>query len=133
MYTVSNLLFSYGRSNNDLTTPSAPINGITLSDTSSNTPCFAVAAFLTLRTRQSKVVIKLAATTLGVPKLLIGTSVGALRILELIGQQIKSPIALLYALPDNTSAGRYFPISLPFVVRNQAKRCYYDQAHIWPR
>jgi len=49
---------TYGRSNNDLTTRSAPINGITLSNTSSNTPCSAVAAFLPLRTRQSRVVTK---------------------------------------------------------------------------
>lgn len=97
----------YELSNNDFTTWSAPISGITRSNTSSNTPASAMAAFFTFLARQSSVVTRLEATTQAYSRLLIGTSVGALRILVLIGQQISRPVALLYALLDNTKAGTY--------------------------
>ena len=59
--------------------------------------------------------MRLDATTEGLSKLSTATSVTVPRILVLIGQQIISPVCLLYCFDDSTSAGRYLPISLPLV------------------
>src|SRR5487761_227242 len=94
---------------------SIPTSGIILSNTFSITPDSASVIFLALRRFQSSVVIRFDATTLGLSRLATGTSVFAPRTLVLMGQQISRPVALLYAFPDSTRAGRYLPISFPRV------------------
>lgn len=58
-------------------------------------PFFSCGDFFALWSRQDKVCIKLAATTDGLSKLCMGTSVDPPLMLELIGQQISNPVFLL--------------------------------------
>lgn len=93
----------------------APSNGSNLLKTSSRT-CLSVLvisfAFLSLKL---SVLTMALATTLGLSKLLMATSVSPPRMLVLIGQQITIPVFLAYCFDDKMNVGRYFPISLPFV------------------
>lgn len=57
----------------------------------------------------------IASTIEGLSRFYTITSVAAPRMLVLIVQQINKPVCLLYCLDERTNAGRYLPISLPFV------------------
>ena len=93
----------------------APISGRSLNKVSRSSSGCALAISLALRSRQASVWTRFAAMTDGSSRLAIGTSVDPPRTLVLIGQQIKRPVRPLYSRLLNTSAGRYLPISLPFV------------------
>ena len=73
----------------------APIIGISLTRDSRNTLGFAVNIFLALRSLHAKVCTRLATTTDGCSRPIIGTSVIAPRMLVLIGQQMRRPLLRL--------------------------------------
>src|SRR5665647_2481272 len=76
--------------------------------------------------------MRLAATTEGLSRLLIGTSVIPPLMLVLIGQQISKPVCWLYALLDKTSVGRYSPISPPFVGSQSRQFMSFRSGMYWP-
>ena len=98
----------------------APIKGMRRTKTSFVVSGFIFATNFTFLWRHAKVWIILEATTDGLSKASIETSVTCPRILVLIGQQISKSVFLLYSLDDNTNAGLYFPISFPFLGSNHS-------------